>query len=94
MLRQAVPLFEPQQLGLVCVELETISGHQQTDISDAALKKSSCRHSVVTTAVDCTTCWSKNAMKMTKKSFVSLQVPYVAFCCALMGLFHDYAAIV
>ena len=43
MLRQTVPRSDPQQLGLVRIELETISGHPLTDIiSDAAFETISC----------------------------------------------------
>ena len=53
MLGQTVPRSDPQQLGLVRIELETlrVSGHPLTDICDAAFETISCRRSVVTTAV-------------------------------------------
>jgi len=51
MLRQTVPRSDPQQHGLVRIELKTISGHPLTDICDAAFETISCRRSIVTTAV-------------------------------------------
>ena len=56
MLRQTVPRSDPQQLGLVRIELETISGHPLTDICDAAFETISCRRNVVATAVQVHLC--------------------------------------
>jgi len=56
MLRQTMPRSDPQQLSLVRIELETISGHPLTDICDAAFETIRCRHSVVTTAVQIRMC--------------------------------------
>ena len=50
-LRQTVPRSDPQQLGLVRVELETISEHPLTDICDASFETISCRRSFIATAV-------------------------------------------
>ena len=55
-LRQTVPCSDPQQLGLVGIKLETISGHPLTDICNAVFEMISCRRSVITTAVQIYMC--------------------------------------
>ena len=49
-------ISDPEQLGLVRIELETISGHPLTDICDAAFETISCWRNVVTTAVQIHLC--------------------------------------
>jgi len=55
-LRQTMPRSDPQQLGLVRIELETLSGHPLTNICDAAFETISCWRSVVMTAVQIHLC--------------------------------------
>ena len=50
-LRHAVSRPSPEQLSLVRVQLESVSGHPATDIHDALLEPSGCRADVFTAAM-------------------------------------------
>jgi len=50
-LRYAVSWPSPQQLSLVRVQFEPVSGHPATNIHDALLEPSGCRGNVFTAAV-------------------------------------------